>query len=59
MKTSDFFRGMCIGMAAGAAVDMVLTGSRAKKCKTAVGKTMQKMGCAVDSVAQDISSIWR
>lgn len=59
MKTSDFFRGMCIGMAAGAAADMLLSGGKAKKCKTAAGKTMQKMGCAVDNVAQDISSIWR
>ena len=59
MKASDFFRGMCIGMAAGATVDLLLNGSRAKKCKTAVGKTMQKVGCAVDNVAQDISGMWR
>lgn len=57
MKTPDFFRGMCIGLALGTAVDMVLCGGKTKKCRTAAGKAMQRMGCAMDSAMQDISSM--
>jgi len=59
MKKTDFIRGMAIGMAAGAAVDMLWTGSTMKKCKTKAGRTMQKMGCAVDNVAHEITDMWR
>jgi len=53
MKKSPWVCGLCIGMVAGAAA---LWMSEPKKCrKTMVGKTMQRMGNAVDTALDDLN----
>ena len=47
-KVSTFVTGVCVGMVAGALVEVMVI-PRPKTRKTAVGKAMQRMGNAVDS----------
>ena len=54
MNMPAFFRGLIVGMVAGAAVDMMASGTQ-KYRKTTVGKAMQRMGNAMDSALDDIS----
>ena len=49
MNMTAFLRGVCVGMVAGAAVDMAAH-PYPKTRKTAVGKAMQRMGNALDTV---------
>ena len=49
MNMTAFLRGVCVGMVAGAAADMAAH-PYPKARKTAVGKAMQRMGNALDSV---------
>lgn len=49
MNMTAFLRGVCVGMVAGAAVDMAAH-PYPKARKTAVGKAMQRMGNALDTV---------
>ena len=43
-KVSTFVTGVCVGMVAGALVEVMVI-PRPKTRKTAVGKAMQRMGC--------------
>ena len=54
MNMPAFFRGLVVGMVAGAAIDM-MTCSTQKRRKTTVGKAMQRMGNAMDTALDDIS----
>lgn len=54
MNIPVFFRGLVIGMVAGAAVDMMACSTQ-KRRKTAVGKAMQRVGNAMDTALDDIS----
>ena len=54
MNLSAFVRGMCVGMIAGAAVDMMASSSKNQR-KTTVGKAMQRVGNSMDSALDDIS----
>ena len=54
MNMSAFFRGLIVGMVAGAAVDMMASGTQ-KYRKTAVGKAMQRMGNVMDTALDDIT----
>jgi gas vesicle protein len=56
MKAGSFLRGVCIGMVAGVAMDMAAN-PRPKPRRTVVGKTMEKMGNAMDSAIQTVSSM--
>lgn len=47
MEVTTFFKGMGLGLIAGAAAEMVITGTSARK--TTVGKTMQKVENSVDA----------
>lgn len=47
MSKNDFIRGMVLGMAAGAAVDMLCCHQR--RCRTSVSRAMHRFGDAVDS----------
>ena len=51
-KVSTFVTGVCVGMVAGALVEVMVI-PRPKTRKTAVGKAMQRMGNAVDSAHGD------
>lgn len=56
MKTSTgFWVGIGAGMAAGAAVGMMMPGGR-QSMKTQVGKSIHKLGVAVDHAVDDIVS---
>ena len=48
-KVSTFVTGVCVGMVAGALVEVMVI-PRPKTRKTAVGKAMQRMGNALDTV---------
>lgn len=54
MNMTAFLRGVCVGMVAGAAVDMAAH-PYPKTRKTAVGKAMQRMGNAVDSALETVA----
>jgi gas vesicle protein len=54
MNTTTFLRGVCVGMVAGAAVDMIVN-PRPKVPKTAVGKAMRRMGNAVDAAVDTVT----
>ena len=51
-KVSTFVTGVCVGMVAGALVEVI---PRPKTRKTAVGKAMQRMGNAVDSALETVA----
>ena len=55
-KVSTFVTGVCVGMVAGAAVDMAAH-PYPKARKTAVGKAMQRMGNALDSALVTVTSM--
>ena len=56
MKTSTgFWVGIGAGIAAGAAMGMMMPGSR-QSMKTQVGKSIHKLGVAVDHAVDDIVS---
>ena len=55
MKIPDFVGGRCVGMVAGAAVDMAAH-PYPKTRKTAVGKAMQRLGNAMDSAWVGVTS---
>ena len=57
MSMNAFIRGMVLGMAAGAAVDMLCC--RSKRCHTGVGRAMHRFGDAVDSAVEDVRSCMR
>jgi hypothetical protein len=56
LKAGAFLRGMGIGLVAGVAMDMAVN-PRPKPRKTAVGKTMEKVGTIMDSAIQNVSSM--
>ncbi len=58
MKLGSFVWGLGVGMVAGVVVDVVAT-STPKARKTVVGKTMQRMGNAVDSVVDSASQMMK
>ena len=43
-----FLKGMCVGMAAGVAIGMMMPPHKAHGTKTWVGKAIRHFGCAVD-----------
>ena len=51
---STFVTGVCVGMVAGAGVE-VMVSPRRKTRKAAVGKAMQRMGNAVDSALETVA----
>lgn len=53
MCNSGFLRGMLAGVAVGTVVGMTAA-QKKKSMKTCVGRTMQHMGCAVDSALDDL-----
>ena len=53
-KVSTFITGVCVGMVAGALVEVMVI-PRPKTRKTAVGKAMQRMGNAVDSALETVA----
>ena len=56
MKTSTgFWVGIGAGMAAGAAVGLMMPGGR-QSMKTQVGKSIHKLGVAVDGAMDNIAS---
>ena len=55
MNLTAFLRGVCVGMVAGAAVDMAAHPCP-KPRKTAVGKAMQRLGNAMDSAWVSVTS---
>ena len=57
MTMSGFFKGMAIGMVAGAAVDMVAN-SKAMR-STGWGKTMHKASNAMDDMICDVKRVMR
>ena len=48
---------MVLGMAAGAAVDMLCC--RGRTCHTSVGRAMHRFGDAVDTAVEDVRSCMR
>ena len=56
MNMTAFLRGVCVGMVAGAAVDMAAR-PYPKSRKTVVGKAMQRMGNALDSALVTVTSM--
>ena len=56
MNMTAFLRGVCVGMVAGAMMDMAAhPGPKVRK--TAVGKAMQRMGNALDSALVTVTSM--
>ena len=55
MNLTAFLRGVCVGMVAGAAVDMAAR-PYPKSRKTVVGKAMQRLGNAMDSAWVSVTS---
>jgi hypothetical protein len=58
LKAGAFLRGVGVGLVAGVAMDMAVN-PRPKPRKTAVGKTMEKMGAVMDSAIQSVSSMMK
>lgn len=58
MSMSAFFRGMCIGLVAGAAIDMLACGDMKSK-KKCVCKAMHRVGHAMDCALDDMKSMLR
>ncbi|MBQ0037299.1 MAG: hypothetical protein KBS74_01360 [Clostridiales bacterium] len=58
MNTTTFVRGVCIGMVAGAVVDMIVN-PRPQARKTTVGKAMQRMGNAMDSAMDTVTTMMK
>lgn len=56
MNTATFVRGACVGMVAGVVADMIVN-PRPQSRKTTVGKAMQRMGNAMDSAMDAITSM--
>ena len=56
MNMTAFLRGVCVGMVAGALVEVMVI-PRPKTRKTAVGKAMQRMGNALDSALVTVTSM--
>ena len=55
MNMTAFLRGVCVGMVAGAMMDMAAhPGPKVRK--TAVGKAMQRLGNAMDSAWVGVTS---
>ena len=55
MSMTAFLRGVCVGMVAGAMMDMAAhPGPKVRK--TAVGKAMQRLGNAMDSAWVSVTS---
>lgn len=52
MEDTAFLRGMGAGIAAGAAIGMIV--NTRKGMKTRVGRSMHQMGCAMDSALYDV-----
>ena len=44
----SFLKGMCVGMAAGVAIGMMMPTHKDHGTKTCVGKAIRNFGCAVD-----------
>ena len=57
MKMDAFIRGMVLGLAAGAAVDMLCC--RGTQGKTSVGRAMHRFGTAVDCAVDDVRGCMR
>ena len=57
MSMNSFVRGMVLGMAAGAAVDMLCC--RGTQGRTSVGKAVHRFGNAVDSAVEDVRGCMR
>lgn len=57
MTMNAFIRGMVLGMAAGAAVDMLCT--RTRRGQTSVGRAMHRFGDAVDTCVEDVRGCMR
>lgn len=55
MKMTAFLRGAAVGMAAGAALDMIVRPAP-KVSKTAVGQAMQRLGYALDEAMDAVGS---
>lgn len=58
MCTTTFVRGICVGMVAGAVVELIAS-PRPQKRKTAVGKVMQRMGNAMDSAMDTVTDMMK
>lgn len=56
MKIPAFVGGMCVGMVAGAMMDMAAHPLAEGPWKTAVGKAMQRLGNAMDSAWVSVTS---
>ena len=57
MSMNSFVRGMVLGMAAGAAVDMLCC--RGRHSRTPVSRAMHRFGDAVDTAVEDVRSCMR
>lgn len=57
MQMHSFIRGMVLGIAAGAAVDMLC--SRTRRGHTSVGRAMHRFGDAVDTAVEDVRGCMR
>jgi len=58
MSTTSFFRGVGVGMVAGAAVGAMVMSSRSAM-KTGVGRAMKRMGNAMDAAWYDVQHAMR
>ena len=56
MSAGSFLRGMGVGVVAGIVADMVVN-PHPKSRKTTVGKTMEKLGNAMDSALESVTSM--
>ena len=56
MNLTAFLRGVCVGMVAGAAVDMAAH-PYPKSRKTVVGKAIQRVGNTLDSALVTVTSM--
>lgn len=57
MQMNSFIRGMVLGLAAGAAVDMLCC--RGTHGRTSVGRAMHRFGDAVDNAVGDVRGCMR
>ena len=57
MQMNSFIRGMVLGLAAGAAVDMLCC--RGAQGRTSVVKAMHRFGNVVDSAVEDVRGCMR
>lgn len=53
MTSTEFLRGMCVGLLVGAAVEKVVM-PKPRSMKTSVGKKMEAVGNAVDSAVDSL-----